>query len=125
MIADKVVGPVLPAVDLERAKRFYREKLGLTIFKESPAGVMFVCGAGTYLFIYEHGATKADHTVAFFWVDDIRTEVSALKQKGVVFEEYDLPNLKTVDGIAKTGEYQSAWFKDTEGNILAVTQPGF
>lgn len=125
MLADKKVVPALPAVDLERAKRFYREKLGLTIFKENPAEVMFACGAGTYLFIYERAATKADHTVAFFWVDDIQAEVTALKQKGVVFEEYDLPDLKTVDSIAKMGDTLSAWFKDTEGNILAVTQPGF
>lgn len=113
---------VLPAVDLERAKNFYAEKIGFKVSKENSAGIIFESEAGgKNLYIYKRGPTKADHTVASFIVDDVVNEVKELKEKGVVFEEYDLPQTKTVNSIATSDVGSSAWFKDTEGNIISVT----
>ena len=125
MLGKAMVAPTLPAVDLKRARKFYEEKLGLKVVMEDPSpGIMIQAGKGTMLYVYQRGPTKADHTVASFAVDNIEAEVKELKQKGVKFEEYDIPSmgLKTVNGIAAMGKMKSAWFKDTEGNILSVTQ---
>jgi hypothetical protein len=85
-------------------------------------GLIFEAGNNTKLYLYKRNPTKADHTIASFIVDNIETEVNHLKEKGIIFEEYDLPNIKTVNGIATSGNYKSAWFKDTEGNIISVSQ---
>ena len=123
MLANATVRVTMPAVDIKRARKFYEGKLGLKVIKtdESP-GIEFQAGGGTSLYLYQRGATKADHTVASFLVKDVAAEVKALKAKGIVFEDYDLPamGIKTVNGIAKMGEYTAAWFKDSEGNILAI-----
>ena len=74
------------------------------------------------LFLYEIAPTKAENTAAPFLVEDIEEEVNELKRKGIAFEEYDMPGLKIKGGIATVGQDASAWFKDSEGNILAVTQ---
>ncbi len=127
MISNSQVTPTLPVVDIERAKKFYRDVLGLRITMEDPMGVTFEAG-GCSLFLYQRGPTKADHTVASFRVEDIRKEVNDLRLRGVKFEEYDIPEmqLKTVDGVAtyRSDQYESksAWFKDTEGNILALVE---
>jgi catechol 2,3-dioxygenase-like lactoylglutathione lyase family enzyme len=124
MLTNAPVHPTLPAVDFKRAKEFYEEKLGLKLVKEDPSpGGIFQAGAGTYLYLYERGATKADHTVASFHVEDVVTTVERLKANGIVFEELELPSLgiKTVNGIATLGDMKGAWFKDTEGNILGIT----
>ena len=125
MLADKAtVHPTLPAVDLERAKSFYTGKLGFTVEREDPGpGAMLESGSGK-LYIYERAATKADHTVAAFEVNDVAGTVKELKAKGLVFEEYDVPGLKTVNSIAIMGTVKGAWFKDTEGNILSLTSSG-
>jgi catechol 2,3-dioxygenase-like lactoylglutathione lyase family enzyme len=120
MLNDSSTFPVLPAADLARATAFYRETLGLTVAFEAEGGVAFTAGNGTMLFIYPHGATKAEHTVAGFMVDDLDSTVAGLRAKGVAFEEYDMPGLKTVDGIADAGGTKAAWFKDSEGNILSI-----
>ena len=123
MLSKAMVAPTLPAVDLKRARKFYEEKLGLKVVMEDPSpGIMLQCGQGTMLYVYQRSATKADHTVASFKVDDIETEARELKARGVKFEDIDLPNLKTVNGIATMGNIKGAWFKDPEGNILAITQ---
>ncbi len=123
MLADAMVAPTLPAVDLKRARRFYEATLGLKVIKEDPSpGIMVQCGNGTMLYIYERAATRADHTVAVFAVDDFDAEMLALQRKGVKFEEYNLPGLKTEHGVATVGGNKTAWFKDTEGNILALEQ---
>jgi len=125
MISNSKVTPTLPVVDLERARRFYRDTLGLKISAEDSMSVLFEAG-GCNLYLYKRAPTKADHTVASFEVDDVRKEVDELRRKGIKFEEYDIPEmgLKTVNGIATMRSEQfentSAWFKDTEGNILAV-----
>jgi catechol 2,3-dioxygenase-like lactoylglutathione lyase family enzyme len=126
MLRDAPVAAILPAVDIERTKEFYSEKLGLR-----PAGIpvpddgaAFVAGDRTMLYLYEREkATKADHTVAGWLVEDLEEAVAELRGKGVVFEQYDMPGLKTDErGIAESGKAKSAWFKDTEGNILAITE---
>ena len=127
MLADSPVAAILPAVDLERAKKFYEEKLGLRpINAPGPGGAMFECGQGTVLYLYQRdGGTKADHTVAGWKVENIEEVVRALRKRGVVFEQYDLPGLKTDEhGIATIGPSKSAWFKDSEGNILAISEFG-
>ena len=123
MLADAMVAPTLPAEDLKRARRFYEAILGFKVVMEDPSpGVMLQCGKGTMLYIYERAATKADHTVASFAVESLDNELDALRRKGITIEEYSVPGLKTEHGIATVGGMKGAWFKDTEGNILSVTQ---
>jgi len=118
-----MVAPTLPAADIKRARKFYEEKLGLKVLMEDPSpGIMLQCGQGTMLYVYQRAATKADHTVAAFKVDNIEAEVKELKSKGIKFEEYDMPGIKTVNGIATMGNMKGAWFKDTEGNILNIAK---
>ena len=122
MLSDNPVFPVLPAADLARAKAFYTQTLGLSVLFESDAGVGFTAGSGAMLFIYPYGQTKAEHTTAGFMVADVESVVAELRAKGLKFEEYDLPGLKTVNGIAEAGGVKGAWFKDTEGNTLSIAQ---
>jgi len=122
MLTNAPVHPTLPVVDLERAKKFYEEKLGLKVIRTDPSpGAILQAGEGTNIYLYQRAATKADHTTASFIVTDVEATVKELKAKGVVFEEIDQPGFKTVDGIATMDGLKGAWFKDTEGNILAVT----
>jgi len=122
MLTTACVFPTVTVVDLNRARKFYEEKLGLKVIQTDPSpGAVLQAGEGARLYIYQRTATKADHTVAAFTVRDVEATVKELKAKGVVFEEYDMPGLKTVNGIFTMGEIKGAWFKDTEGNILAVT----
>ncbi len=123
MLSNAAVHPTLPVVDLERARKFYEEKLGLTVKRVDPSpapGVMYHPG----LYIYQRGATKADHTVATFEVADVEAEVKELKAKGVVFQDIDVPDMgiKTVNGIVTMGPIKGGWFTDTEGNILGIFQ---
>jgi len=124
MLTNAVVHPTLPVVDLERAKNFYEGKLGLKVIKSDPSpGAMLQAGGGTGLYLFQRDATKADHTAASFTVTDVVAAVSALRAKGVNFEDIDIPEagIKTVDGVAEMGGMHAAWFKDTEGNILSIT----
>lgn len=123
MLANSPVSAVLPVVDLERARKFYEEKLGLQA-AEMTDGLVFECGQGTQLALYQRDTpTKADHTVAGFTVDDIEQVVEALGERGVVFEQYDMPGIQTDErGIATVENVVGAWFKDTEGNILSIIQ---
>ena len=125
MLTNSPVAAILPAVDLERAEKFYKEKLGLQpIDTPDPGGAMFECGQGTQLYLYQRDtATKADHTVAGWQVENIDKVVETLGERGVVFEQYDLPGLKTDEhGIAAIGSAKSAWLKDSEGNILSIAE---
>ena len=124
MLTNVPVRSTLPVVDLNRAKKFYEEKLGLKVVGEDPSpGAVLQAGGGTQLYIYQRAATKADHTTASFSVKDVEAEVKELKAKGVVFEEVEIAGMgvKTVDGVATFGELKAAWFKDTEGNILGIS----
>jgi catechol 2,3-dioxygenase-like lactoylglutathione lyase family enzyme len=126
MLRDAPVVAILPAADIERAKRFYLETLDLRRADVPAPGndVIFECGEGTLLYIYEREAgTKADHTVAGWLVEDVEEVVEELGERGVVFERYDMPGLKTDErGIAEIDGDKTAWFKDPEGNILAITE---
>lgn len=124
MLSDIALHPTIPAVDINRARKFYENKLGLKVVKTDPSpGITFKAGEGTTLYVFQRGATKADHTVVSFTVEDVEAQVSELKGKGIVFEDVELPDMgmKTVNGVATMGDMKAAWFKDTEGNILAVT----
>lgn len=111
----------IPASDLVRAKGWYKDKLGLVPTTEDPLGVMYRLGDGTAFMLYPTpNAGKAPNTLMSFASADVASDVRELRGKGVVFEEYDMPGLKTVDGIAEMGRYHAAWFKDSEGNILAI-----
>jgi catechol 2,3-dioxygenase-like lactoylglutathione lyase family enzyme len=117
---------VICSTDLARSQDFYENKVGLTLSPETIANhLLFECGDGTTLLVYGRPApNKADHTQVRFWSDDVEGDVKALAARGVVFEEYDFPALKTVGGIATTpGIGTSAWFKDPDGNTLALFRP--
>jgi catechol 2,3-dioxygenase-like lactoylglutathione lyase family enzyme len=117
---------VICSTDLERSQAFYEQKVGLTLAKETIKNhLLFECGEGTTLLVYGRpGENKGDHTQVRFWSDDVAADVRQLKERGVVFEEYDFPTLKTVGSIATTpGIGTSAWFKDPDGNTLALFQP--
>ena len=122
MLGSRRAYATIPATDLDRAKRWYQEKLGLTPVREvADAGVMYQVGEGSGFFLYPtSNAGKAPNTLMSFSAEDIVADVAALKKRGVVFEEYDVPGLKTVNSIATLGNLRGAWFKDSEGHILAI-----
>lgn len=126
MIGNGRVSAVLCSTDLEASRGFYEQKLGLTLSPETiPNHLLFDCGGGTTLLVYGRPAPNAaDHTQVRFWSSDVESDVRALVARGVTFEDYDYPTLKTVDHVATTpGIGRSAWFKDPDGNTLALFQP--
>ena len=117
---------VICSTDLTRSQDFYENKVGLNLSPETIKNhLLFECGDGTTLLVYGRPApNKADHTQVRFWSEDVEADAKALAARGVVFEEYDFPALKTVGGIATTpGIGKSAWFRDPDGNTLALFQP--
>lgn len=126
MLTNSPIRPTVPVVDLNRAKRFYETTLGLKPVpknNDTTSGiVIFECGNSTLIELYQRGPSKADHTVATFEVSNIEEEVNMLRGKGVNFEEYNMPEIKTQNGIATQGSVKAAWFKDSEGNILCIHQ---
>lgn len=123
MLANFSIAPTIPVTDLARAKDFYQNKLGLSLVTEKPAGITFKAGDGSSLHLYKRGPSKADHTLASFTVDDVEKVVDELTAKGIVFEQYDFPGLKTNEKgiaiVAGEGE-KAAWIKDPDGNILGI-----
>ncbi len=123
MLTNSPIYASLPAADLERAKRFYAEKLGLTPESELPGGLLYRCGKDSRFSVFpSEGEVSGTHTQAIWLVEDVESEVAALKARGIVFEEYDLPSLSTVNSIATIGPNKGAWFKDSEGNLLSLVQ---
>ena len=113
----------IPAKDVARARQFYERKLGLKPTQETGGGVLYEFGGQTACFLYptpNAGTSKASQ--AFWHVDDIEREVAELKSRGVVFENYDMPGEKSPSGVVTAGGAKAAWFKDTEGNIMALIQ---
>jgi catechol 2,3-dioxygenase-like lactoylglutathione lyase family enzyme len=113
----------IPAKDVDRARRFYEGKLGFKPKEQVEGGVVYEFGERTACFLYptpNAGTSKASQ--AFWQVEDIEREVAELKQRGVKFEEYDMPEMKGKNSIYTGGGAKAAWFKDSEGNILAVIQ---
>jgi catechol 2,3-dioxygenase-like lactoylglutathione lyase family enzyme len=111
----------LPVTDPARARRFYAEKLGL--LPTEPDGDFYECGEGTRFVISKMGSRPGGHTQMAFAVEDIAGTLRDLRSKGVVFEEYDYPGLRTVDGVSDAGDLKAAWFKDSEGNMIGLMQP--
>ena len=122
MLAHAPVTTILPVVDLARARNFYENQLGLRPVGLKPDGqFVYACAGGATIALFpKQGGTKADHTALSFQVADIAQAIQSLKQTGVVFEDYDLPGLKTVDHVCVLGAEKAAWFKDTEGNYLCL-----
>ena len=113
----------VPVRDLERARRFYEETLGLARGEPSGPGLVFKGAGGAGFFMYPSpGAGSSQASCAFWQVDDTRATVAWLKGRGVVFEDYDTPDMKTEGSIFTGGGAMAAWFRDTEGNIMAVVQ---
>jgi catechol 2,3-dioxygenase-like lactoylglutathione lyase family enzyme len=119
------ISAVLVSTDLEASQRFYEEKVGMTLSPDTiPNHLLFEAGEGTTLLIYGRGNPNlADHTQVRFWSTDIETDVKELAARGVEFDDYDTPNFKTVNHIATTPIGRSAWFKDPDGNTIAIFQP--
>jgi catechol 2,3-dioxygenase-like lactoylglutathione lyase family enzyme len=130
MLKDSRVSTRLPAQDLERAKAFYADKLGLEPVEERPGGLRYECGGGRFSLFASAGAAAGDHTQMAWEVDDIEAVVAQLRDRGVEFMEVDLHGLRTVNGIADIeGNYPSAgkgergaWFHDSEGNVIGIGQ---
>ena len=121
MLANRHVYPTIPAADLARAEAWYKDKLGLEPQTTTPAGSVYTLGGGTGFLLYPTGnAGQAPNTLMTFGSDDVRADVDALQKRGVTFEHYDFPGLKTENGVARVGDGHAAWFKDSEGNILAI-----
>ena len=112
----------LPAQDLERAKTFYSDHLGLNPISEDRVGVHYVVGGTRFRLFRSSGTASGAHTQLAFVVSDLTGLVSELKSRGLEFEIYDYPNLKTVDSVADLGYARAAWFKDSEGNLLGIAQ---
>jgi len=122
MLKNSPLYAYLPAKDVARARRFYEGTLGFQPKSELSGGVTYEFARGTACFLYptpNAGTSLASQ--AFWQVDDIEREVAELKAKGIRFEEYDMPGMR--DGICTAGGAKAAWFKDPEGNILALIQP--
>jgi catechol 2,3-dioxygenase-like lactoylglutathione lyase family enzyme len=131
MLGNAKVATRLPARDLDRARAFYLEKLGLEPVEQREGGLRYVCASGEFAIFVSAGVQSGTHTQMGWEVEDIEATVRGLRARGVEFEEYDLPGLRTVDGIAEiSGNYPSkgtgergAWFRDSEGNLLGIGQP--
>jgi predicted enzyme related to lactoylglutathione lyase len=122
MLKNAPIVSYIPVADVGRAREFYEEKVGLKPKEEYAGGVVYECGNSSWAFLYPSpGAGTSKASQAFWAVDDVVAEVAELKARGVVFEEYDMPGMKTVNSIAGGGA-KTAWFNDSEGNILAVSQ---
>ncbi len=123
MLQDKPMYAFLPAADVERARRFYEDTLGFKSAGEQGGGVTYEFGGRTACFLYptpNAGTSKASQ--AFWKVDDIESEIQELKSRGVRFEHYDMQGADAAGEIVTAGGARAAWFKDTEGNILALIQ---
>jgi catechol 2,3-dioxygenase-like lactoylglutathione lyase family enzyme len=123
MLGDFPVDVVLLATDLEASRDFYRDKVGLEVLTEFPHSVTFKCGGESRLAISKSTVGTADEqTQAAFRVSDLDAEVAELRSRGVVIEDYDLPSIKTFDGIADVGFARFAWFIDPGKNCVGVMQ---
>lgn len=126
MVGNRELSAVLCSTDIARTQEFYEQKVGLKLSPKTIKNhLLFECGNGTTLLVYARPTqNKADHTQVRFWSDDVASDVRELVERGVIFEDYDFPTLKTVNHVATTaGIGKSAWFKDPDGNTIALFQP--
>jgi catechol 2,3-dioxygenase-like lactoylglutathione lyase family enzyme len=121
MLAKASVTTMLPVIDMARARTFYERSLGLRPSGFRPDGkFIYEVGGSTLALFPKPEGTKAEHTALSFRVPDIAASIAELKQTGVVFENYDFPDFKTVNHVCVLGAEKAAWFKDTEGNFLCI-----
>ena len=121
MLADAPLTTILPVVDLPRARAFYEQKLGLVRGRAKPDGKYeYPVGNGALALFQRGSPTRADHTAVSFAVRDITAAIRELESRGVVFHDYDLPGLKTVQHVCVLGSEKAAWFSDPDGNILCL-----
>lgn len=114
---------VLPAADLERARMFYHDKLDLDPDEFQEGALLYHPAPGMAFEIYETSNAGTAKNTQMCWVsDDLEGEMARLRERGVIFEDYDIPGLTTVDGVATMNGEKAAWFRDTEGNFLCITQ---
>ena len=129
-LQDATVAVRLPAQDLDRARTWYRDKLGLEPLEERAGGIRYVLGGTEFCLFLSQGGSDGSFTQMALTVADVGSAVAQLRDRGVVFEEYDLPGLSTVNGIATiAGNYPSkgsgelaAWFRDSEGNMIGLAE---
>jgi catechol 2,3-dioxygenase-like lactoylglutathione lyase family enzyme len=123
MLGDHPIHPVLLAKDLAATREFYHDRVGLEILMENDDAIVFRCGGGTQLDVTKSTVGTADEQTQVSWqVPDLRAEVAELRSRGVKVEDYDMPGLKTEDGIADLGFAFAAWIVDPGGNALSVMQ---
>jgi catechol 2,3-dioxygenase-like lactoylglutathione lyase family enzyme len=121
MLSKSSVTTMLPVINLDRARTFYEACLGFKPAATRADGkVVYEVGGSTLALFPKPEGTKAEHTAVSFQVDDIAAEIAQLERAGVVFEDYDYPDLKTVNHVCVLGAEKAAWFKDTEGNYLCL-----
>lgn len=114
---------VLPAADLERARAFYHDKLGLDPDEMHGGSLVFHPAPGQAFEIYETpNAGTAQNTQMGWMTDDLDREMAEMRAHGIVFEEYDMPGMTTVDGVLESDGMRAAWFRDSEGNFICVSQ---
>jgi predicted enzyme related to lactoylglutathione lyase len=119
MLADSLAVTTVAVTDIDRARRFFEEQVGLTFFDQTPAGCRFGAGKGSRLSV-RRGQPNVGQTVAHFEVDDLDAVIRDLTSRGLTFEEYETP--KTVNFIAQIGPARAAWFKDPDGNVFGVRE---
>ena len=123
MFENSIAMAVLPASDLERARRFWSDVFGLTPVRSDMGGDFYVVG-GLPLLVYEtQFAGTAQNTSFGLFTDDLDRDMASLRERGVTFNDYDLPGLKTENGVVDMDGERGAWFNDSEGNIISIAQP--
>ncbi|HEY8911843.1 VOC family protein [Lacisediminihabitans sp.] len=118
----KELHTVLPAADLQRAKTFYHDKLGMDPQDEVDGNLFYRAGAGSFDLYETSNAGTAKNTQMIWMTDDLDAEMASMRTHGIVFEDYDIPGMKTVNGVATTESMRSAWFRDSEGNFICISQ---
>ena len=119
----KELHTVLPAADLKRAQSFYHDVLGLDPDETREGTLVYHLGPGSAFEIYETSNAGTARNTQMGWItDDLDAEMSRLRERGVVFEDYDIPGMKTENGVATSEDAKSAWFRDTEGNFICILQ---
>jgi len=123
-LTHRTVAMMMPVTDVDRARTFYSESLGLdyTGTDNEGSAIYALDGGSTLVLLPRPDSRPSESTAMSFEVDDITAEIGDLEQRGVVFEDYDMPDLTTVDHVAEMGAEKAAWFKDPDGNVLCLHQ---
>jgi catechol 2,3-dioxygenase-like lactoylglutathione lyase family enzyme len=123
MLKDYPIHATAAAIDLDRARKWYEDRLGLVPEKQDEGGVWYRFAGDTWLYLYgTPSAGTARNTIAGWTVTGIEAAMAELRGRGVIFEDYDFGELKTIDGLADFGSAKAAWFKDSEGNTFELSE---